>query len=116
MSICAQGSAKCCGKSIIYSSFCTVTPSSERSNWSQINLADAGRAGDGDLFEADVLIIELALDKIPRYTDEIRKVSGATMAAMMAPCSVKVSGSFLVPPQLDVANCDFKLANSAGEV
>jgi hypothetical protein len=36
------------------------------------------------------------------------------MAAMMAPWSVKASGSFLVPPHLDVANRDFKLANSAG--
>jgi hypothetical protein len=27
---------------------------------------------------------------------------------MMAPCSVKAKGSFLRPPQLEVANCNFK--------
>jgi hypothetical protein len=35
-------------------------------------------------------------------------------AVMMAPCSVKASEGFRRPPQLDVAKCDFKLANSLG--
>lgn len=36
------------------------------------------------------------------------------VAAWIAPCSVKASGSVRRPPQLDVAKCDFKLANSSG--
>ena len=39
----------------------------------------------------------------------------STLAAITAPCSVNTSGSFRRPPQLelDVANCNFKSANSS---
>ena len=32
------------------------------------------------------------------------------------PCSVNTKGSFRRPPQLDVAICDFKLANSSQDI
>ncbi len=31
---------------------------------------------------------------------------------MATPCSVNAYGSFLIPPQLDVTICDFKLEDS----
>jgi len=36
----------------------------------------------------------------------------STVAAIRAPCSVKAKGGFRFPPQLEVTNCDFKLASS----
>ena len=36
----------------------------------------------------------------------------STVAAMIAPCSVNAMGSFLRPPQLEFADCDFRLLNS----
>jgi hypothetical protein len=35
-----------------------------------------------------------------------------TLESIATPCSVKAYGSFLIPPQLEVTNCDFKIANS----
>src|SRR6185503_12680124 len=37
----------------------------------------------------------------------------STLDNINTPCSVKAEGSFLLPPQLDVAFCDFKFSNSS---
>src|ERR1700719_1511602 len=37
----------------------------------------------------------------------------STLDSINTPCSVKAEGSFLLPPQLDVAFCDFKFSNSS---
>lgn len=39
----------------------------------------------------------------------------STLESMATPCSVKVKGSFLLPPQLDITICDFKFENSDRE-
>ncbi len=38
-----------------------------------------------------------------------------TLDSIKTPCSVKTRGSFLRPPQLDVANCDIKFLNSSSD-
>ena len=37
----------------------------------------------------------------------------STLDNISTPCSVKADGSFLLPPQLEVAFCDFKFLNSS---
>jgi len=36
-----------------------------------------------------------------------------TLESIATPCSVKTIGRYLTPPQLEVTNCDLKLANSS---
>ena len=83
---------------------------------SMVSLAEASGAdlrGRNKRIGAVTRAVPASLAVIQTETSTARGVF-STVAAVMAPCSVKASGSFRRPPQLDVANCDFKSANSVG--
>lgn len=88
-------------------------------------LGERQRGGELELGEVVAIgdhLIHLGLGKLKH--EVVRKalaiaahlfVKQLKVAVMMAPRSVKASGSLRRPPQLEVANCDFKSANfSAG--